>query len=1400
MIKFSVKKPLTIFVAAIAVVLVGVIAYLRMTPDLMPNMDFPYVMIMTTYPGASPEVVEEEVSKPLEASMATLEHIDQVMSVSSENYSMVTLVFQDGTDLDTVTLDIQQNISLLQAGWNDMVGTPYVLKINPSMLPVAMIAISREGMDIIELSEFVEDTLQPQLEGVDGIARISATGLVENQIHVVIDQDKIDLLNAAILEAVEGKLDDAQSELDSALAQLNAGRSQLEAAQTELANQTSQAQGQMNAQQMELLQTEIELRSQLSELNSAKTQLQTLLTLMETARSALSDLQTRLAETEAQLPALEALQTQVNEADAAMAAAIAAGLGPDDEQYQQAAAAVQAAEDALAAAGLNRVTLPPAIETLRQAESVIRSSIAELEQTLAENGITVEELDARIAETRDGIAQIDSGIAQIQDAITQIQNGTMQISDGMTLLSQMQTTGILTIAQNTAALTAALTQIELGQAQLDGSRDAALDQADISGTVTIQMVAQILSAQNFNMPAGYVEEDGLRYMVSVGDKIEDLDEMQDLLLFDTGLEGVGEVHLSDVAEVFVTDNSEDSYAILNGYDGIVLSFEKQSNAATATVCDSLEARLTALEEEYPGLQFVALMNQGDYIHLIINAIMSSLLFGALFAIIVLFLFLRDLRPTVITVVAIPISLLFALALMYFSGMTLNMISLAGLAVAVGMLVDNSIVVIENIYRLRSKGATVAQAAATGTKQVAGAVAASTLTTICVFVPIVFTHGTTRELFQDLGLTLGFSLAASLIISLTLVPAMAVKLLKSEKPFEKKRGRKEGVVYRTYRKASAWSLNHKKIVLPGAMALVVLTAGLALLRGFSFLPNVDTEQLTLTITMPEETTREEAIGWAEQVMDYVSNEIPEAQDIGAMMGSSVSYQSFSGSSATAGSYDVTMYVELEEGTSGAAVGRDIIRAMEDLPCEITADSSSGLNMGSYFGSGISLNVYSDDMEEMQQAARDIAERIAQVDGVTSADNGLQDAETAIHVTVNKDEAMRKGYTVAQVYMQIADALSGSVTAMDLNIDEQTADVLVENADGVSPDDLRAMEFAWTDPDGEEQTVRLDQIATIRETTSLTSINREDQERYVQVTAQIEDGRNITKMTAAVQEAVAGMNLPDSVRYDFGGENEEIMTSVRQLGLMLVLGVVLVYFVMVAQFQSLKSPFIIMFTIPLAFTGGFLALLIAGFDVSIISLIGFVMLTGVIVNNGIVLVDYTNQLRAAGMERRAALTQAGVTRMRPIFMTTLTTVLGLIVMAAGGNIGTKLIQPMALVCIGGLLYGTVMTLFVVPCIYDIMNRKPIVVLSDEDLYFEDDPNDVSDEIPEEVVEEASSDNAGEHAEEAPAEEAPEAEETAAEEAPGTGSEDLLEENDNGSQNQTLPDGETVIESDTGDTPEE
>ncbi len=1326
MIKFSVKKPLTIFVLAIAVVLIGVIAYLRMTPDLMPNMDFPYVMIMTTYPGASPEVVEEEVSKPLEASMSTLEHIETVSSVSSENYSMVTLAFEDGTNLDNVTLDIQQSITLLEADWNDNVGTPYVLKINPSMLPVAMVAISREGMDIIELSDFVENTLQPQLEGADGIARISATGLVTNQIHVVIDQDKIDLLNAAMEEAINGELADAQGELDSARSQLNSARSMLQQAQTELAAQTSQATGQMNAQQVQLLQTEIDLRGQLSELNAAKTQLQTLLTLMETARSTINDLQTRLAELEAQQPALQDLRTQLDEADAAQQAAIDAGLDSDDEQYQQAAAAVQAAEEALASAGLTRETLDPAIEALEQDETPLREALAQVEQTLADNGITPEELDSQIAQTRDGIAQIDAGIAQIEDALAQLQSGTLQISDAMTTLSQMQTSGILQIAENTAALQSGLAQIELGQTQLDSSRDAALAQGDLSGTVTIQMVAQILGAQNFNMPAGYVEENGLRYMVSVGDEIEDLEEMQDLLLFDTGLEGVGEVHLTDVAEVFVTDNSEDSYARLNGYDGVILSFEKQSNAATATVCDALEERLTELEEEYPGLQFVALMNQGDYIHLIIDAILSSLLFGALFSIVILIIFLRDPRPTVITVVAIPISLLFALALMYFTGMTLNMISLAGLAVAVGMLVDNSIVVIENIYRLRSKGATVAQAAATGTKQVAGAVTASTLTTICVFLPIVFTHGTVREMFQDLGLTMGFSLAASLIISLTLVPAMAVKLLKSDKIFQKKK-KGEGRIYRAYRKMSGWSLNHKKIVLPAAMGLVVLTALLALSRGFSFLPNVDTEQLTLTVTMPEETTREEAIGYTEQILEVVSG-VEEAEDVGAIMGSSVGYGSLSGSMATAGAYDVTMYVSLEEGTSGAAVGRQIIRDCADLPCEITADSSSGLNMANYFGSGVSINVYGDDMESMQQAARGIAAAVAEIPGVENVNNGLDDAETAIHVTVNKYEAMLRGYTVAQVYMQVAEKLSGSVTALDLAWEDQTADVVVENADAVTPDDLRAMEFTWTDHDGEEQTVRLDQIATIRETTSLTSINREGQKRYVQVTGAVEEGQNVTLIAQQAQEKVSALNLPEGITVEFGGENEEIMTAVRQLGLMLVLGIVLVYFVMVAQFQSLKSPFIIMFTIPLAFTGGFLALLIAGFDVSVIALIGFVMLTGVIVNNGIVLVDYTNQLRAAGMERRAALTQAGVTRMRPIFMTTLTTVLGLIVMAAGGNIGTKLIQPMALVSIGGLLYGTVMTLFVVPCIYDIMNKGPVVVVKDEDLYFEDDPNDVSDEIPE------------------------------------------------------------------------
>ena len=824
----------------------------------------------------------------------------------------------------------------------------------------------------------------------------------------------------------------------------------------------------------------------------------------------------------------------------------------------------------------------------------------------------------------------------------------------------------------------------------------------------------------FSMPAGYLQEDGVNYMVSVGDSISSRQELSDMVLFDLGLEGVEPVKLSDVAEIVVTDNSDEIYAKLNGDNGVIVSFNKQSAYATAEVSDNIQARCDALEKEYDGLHFVPLMDQGDYIYIIINSILSSLGWGALFAVLILYLFLKDLRPTLITLCSIPVSVIFAVVLMYFSGVTINMISLSGLAVAVGMLVDNSVVVIENIYRLRSKGATVIQAAVSGAAQVVGAITASTLTTVCVFLPIVFVEGITKQLFTDLALTMTYSLLASLIVALTLVPAMASGMLKKEKAV--KAGLLERV-YPAYRRAVGWSLGHKAVVLLLAVVLLAGSAWGAVSRGFVFMPQIDMNNVSLTVTMPEGISREEAVALADEVVRRAGT-VENVDAVGAMMSSGSGMDMSSMMGGSGGAYDVTAYVTMPEGASGAKAGKAIEELCADLPCQVMASGSMD-SMSTYLaGSGVSLKVYGDDMEDLQTSAKALAAALKTVEGTGEVSDGLEEATTALHISVDRNAAMEKGVTVAQVYMAVASALTNTSASSGLTLDGLEMEVSVQSPEEsrmtreklmdleITPSsgtDLDSMSHisgmsgstssmggmsalaggstssggsALTDAAGQEVSgFRLGDVATIEETVSLGSIQREQQRRCVTVTAEVAEGYNVTKVTAAAQTAVAGVDLPQGITAQFSGENEAIMDAMGQLLLMLGLGVLLVYLVMVAQFQSLRSPLIVMFTIPLAFTGGFLALLISGIELSVVSLIGFVMLVGVIVNNGIVLVDYINQLRLSGMERREAIVEAGVTRLRPILMTSLTTILGLVVMAFGGDAGTALMQPVALVCIGG-----------------------------------------------------------------------------------------------------------------------
>ena len=1340
MSKFSVKKPLTVFVAVIAILVLGVVAYLKMTPDLFPNMDFPYIMIMTTYPGASPEKVEEELVKPMEQSMSTLEHIQEVSSSSAENYGMLLLEFDEDVNMDTIGVDIQQKLSTLSESWDDVVGTPVVLKINPSMIPVEVAAVSMDDMDTIALTEFLDDTLMNKLEGIPGVARITAVGSVEQEIHVVLDQTRIDDLNETIADEINGKLDEAadelnekKEELEEAQAQLDSAQAQLDSGKGALAQQTAAGEAELNQKQAELLSTRAELKDQIAQLESGKVQVQTTLAALTALRDGMASLQEQASAIQSDIDTLLHLQETaenlqaLREAFERQIAEIQNRIDLTPEEIEAAIAEIKnspayiqmeadwaALQAKLAAYGLDIATIQNRIAESKAAAADIEKRLGELKQSLSDQGLDQASMDAKIAELEGSLTQMDEGIAMLEDALTQLDGGMLQLGDAAKLLSQQKTSGLLELgdaaaqlAVNSAALTSGLTQLEAGFDTLESSREEALAQADLNGILTMEMVSQILAAQNFSMPAGYVEQDGVSYMVSIGDEMTTVEELEDLLLFDLGMDGVEPVRLGDVAAILVTDNSADSYAKLNGQDGIVLSFEKQSTYATAETTNNIGDRFAELEAEYPGLHFVSLMNQGDYIYLIVNTILRSLLLGALFAILILFLFLKDLRPTFITLCSIPISVIFAVVLMYFSGVTINMISLSGLAVAVGMLVDNSVVVIENIYRLRAKGANAIQAAVSGARQVAGAVTASTLTTVCVFLPIVFVEGITKQLFTDLALTMSYALLASLIVSLTLVPAMASGMLRKEK---QTKDRLLGKLTGGYSKAVSWALGHKAVVLLAALALLGGSAVLSVARGFSFMPTADMPNISVSITMPEDADMETATELADEVLSRIDN-VDGIATVGAMM-SSGGMGMMGGSG---GDYDVTVYVALEdENGQGSKVGKQIEEACADLPCEVSATSAM-MDMSMLTGSGVSLRIYAEDMGTLQTAASEAAAVLEGVDGVVDVSDGMEDAAPALHIRVDKNAAMSRGMTVAQIFMELSKALQNTATATTLELDGTSTDVIIERPEGskVTRDSLEDYVFETTDREGETVTFRLGDVAEVEETTSLSAISRLNQRRYLTVSGSIAEGKNVTLVTAEVERAMAAAGLGEGVTYTFDGENETIMEAVEQLLLMLLLGVLLVYLVMVAQFQSLKSPFIVMFTIPLAFTGGFLALLICGMEVSVVSLIGFIMLTGIIVNNGIVLVDYINQLRQDGMERRQAIVEAGVTRMRPILMTSVTTILGLLDMALSNSAGTALMRPVAVVCIGGLIYATLMTLFVVPCIYDLLNKKELRKVREEDL---------------------------------------------------------------------------------------
>lgn len=1311
--KFSVRKPFTVFVAVVICLVLGFLSFQNMSTDFLPSMELPYALVMTTYPGASPEEVEKAVSEPVEQAMARINNVKQLQSISVNNMSIVMMEFNDGTDMGSTTVDMRESLDMVTARFDDSIGSPTIMKMNPDMMPIMVAAIDYDKLESTEVTKKAEKEIIPDIESVEGVASVNESGAIEKKIQVIIQQDKIDEMNRLVQDAIDGKLSDAQDKIDSGKKKLEDGKDKLEAGKEKAADKIAKGETKLNSaseqikeglktieenitkvkeQQTSLKKTEKQVNDGLATIATNKTKLKSTIQTLTASQNQLTTTKNSLDQLKAQETSLK---TQIENLGDKAPQELKTSLTSVQTQ-------LQVVRDKMKQAGITEEMLPTKLAEVNTALTSANSGLTELEKQEK----TLKQSKAKVTTAK---KKIESGLKKLNATKKKLEKGKLTTTEALEQLNKQKILSSIQLSVSEAQINSGTKELKDADKQLKDTKKTTKDNSDLNKIITKEMVENVLKAENFDMPSGYITEEDASYLVRVGDKIQSEDDIKNLVICDMDLDGLDPITLSDVADVAVTDNSEDVYTVVNGNPAVLVTMQKQSGCSTGDVTDALEERFDKLESENDGLHISVLMNQGVYIDLVVDAVVQNLLLGGLLAILILLFFLRDLRPTLIVACSIPLSVVAAIVAMYFSGVTLNIISLSGLALGVGMLVDNSVVVIENVFRLKQMGYSTKKAAIEGARQVAGAIVASTLTTICVFAPIIFTEGLTKQLFVDLALTLAYTLGASLLVALTLVPAMSAGLIRRTK---NKESRIVGGMQRLYGKLIGVVLRFKPLVLIGAVVLLVLFAVLSFGRGFSMMPEMESTQMTVTLTMEDGTELAETKKISNQVVKKI-REIPDVETVGAYTGSGSSMSMLTGSG---GEDTVTMYVLLKEDReiSNAEVTEQINQKTKNLNCEVDVNASA-MDMSAMMGQGVNIIIKGKDLDKLQSLSESLMKELKKVDGLEEITNGLEDAGEEYRISIDKAKAMKYSLTVAQVYQQIQTKLKEASSSSTVSTDTDDLGVYVSSSadENLTRKDVQNMKIDYTDAMTQKtKKVRLDKIAEFKTADSPTTIYRNGQTRFLTVKAKIKDGYIVSDVSKEAEKIVNNFEKPAGYEFEMDGENEATTEAMGQVLLMMALGILLMYLIMVAQFQSLLSPFIILFTIPLAFTGGFLGLWISGSDVSVIAMIGFVMLSGIIVNNGIVLVDYINQLRRGGMEKREAIREAGMTRLRPILMTALTTVLGLLPMVVGGSMGTDMTRPMAIVTIGGLIYGTLLTLFVVPCIYDLLNRKKDITEKNED----------------------------------------------------------------------------------------
>jgi HAE1 family hydrophobic/amphiphilic exporter-1 len=1049
--KFSVKKPVTIIMIVLIFIIFGAVSFNQLNTELFPSMNIPIAAVSTTYIGASPEEVENIVSKNIESSLATVQNVKKIQSISSEHNSLVIVEFVESANMDVAMLDMREKLDMITPNFPEGVNSPMLIKFNPNMMPIMGFSFTKEGSSMAEVTDFVENIVKPRLERIEGVASVTINGGSEKQIEITLDSDKMQLLG------VDSKM--------------------------------------------------------------------------------ISNL---LKASNFNMPA-------------------------------------------------GRITEGGKDYTIR--------TLGDIED-----------------------------INQLRDF--NLFNIPVPVIEG--------------------------TEIDVWEV---------LKQKNNMDNATNELPSQTQSQQQPTLPNMKMKPVSIK--------------------------------LSDLATIEEVEKNQNVYSKVNGEDSISIAIQRQTEYNTTQVAKKINKVIDDIKDEYKDTNILVTLDQSKYINDMVSSVSLNAIIGAILAILILYIFLKDISPTIVIGIAIPISVIVSFTFIWLSGISLNVVSLGGLALGIGMLVDNAVVVLENIYRMRKDGESRITSAIAGSKQVAGAITASTLTTVAVFLPVIFVKGITAQLFKEMALTVTLTLLASLLVALTLVPMLSSKLIK--KPDTSTHHKVMDGFRKIYVNILTVSLKHRLIVVIITVVLFVASIFGAMSIGTELMPQSDEGQIRITATMPKGTTYNETVEKVVQIEEILVSH-SHIKTISASIGGDNRFGPMMGGGTDTGTINAILVPQSERSKSTNEISdeiRDEIVAKVDCKIEVNPVSS---NMMGFSSVPVQVDISGSDFQELEKLANQVTTIVEDIGGTVEVNNGISKGSPELNIMLNKDIATPLGITTASVAGAIRGRLT-DVKATTLHVDGKRLDVYINETANtkLKLEDVEELDF----PSMTGKNIKLKDVATIEEGEGFTSINRTNQKRVISVTSKLEEGVRTGEVGKILEERLKEIEIPDGYHIENAGENKEIKEAFISLLLALLLGIALVYMIMASQFESFLYPFVIMFSVPLAFTGAFIALFITKTPLSIVSFLGMIVLTGIVVNNGIVLVDYINKLIKAGKTTKEAIIEAGSIRIRPILMTALTTVLALIPSSLSFGEGSEMIAPLGITVIGGLIMSTFLTLVIVPVIYSLFD---------------------------------------------------------------------------------------------------